>query len=385
MVVGLVRTNPNIAGMPQAIRDRMSLGQVADRDTFSGRLASTTEEKLQSLPVVGDWIRGRRQGAVDAWRNDLVNRVSPAGHTPIGDNTWERLADANRAYTSRYVAALRGQQVPPSRLFESQVAQITNNPRSGLSDRQQGEARDLVMRYYNSMFHGNSPNTGPAGTSPIIQGTQRGTPISIDAENAKGFEAFLTKQAAQYRKSDQPGASDMAQLFENLERAWSVSYRRALPSQSRIAIRGLDQSYAPYKTVERAAAYTGNDFGDFTPQQLVQAVRARTPQPRFSRGQGILQNEAASARDTLIDRVPNSGTADRTALASVATGALLSPMKTAATLGIAIPAMTTRTGRNIATGDTRLQEILRQLRMPGVGTASGMGLGDIMNPESSEQ
>lgn len=387
-IEGFVRTNPNVAALPRAIRDRLTLGQTADRDSLSGAVASSTEEKLQSVPLIGNIIRNARQGAIDNWRNDLVNRSAPRGFTPQGANTWERLDSAGQEYRNRYVAALRGHQVPPSRLFESQVASLTNNPRSGLTNQQQAEARDLVMRYYNSMFHGNSPATGPAGTSPIIQGAQRGTPVSIDANNAKGFEAFLTKQAMQYRKSNAPGASDMANLFEDLERAWSVSYRRALPSSARTNIRELDRTYAPFKTVERAAAYTGNDFGDFTPQQLVQAVRQRTPQARFSRGGGVLQQEAAAARDTLIDRVPNSGTADRALTVGAIGGAVLEPTVAAATLGLAVPAMTTRVGRNAMTGDTRLQEVLRLLRANsvarGAGPLAGIVGSDVMNTEYSE-
>jgi hypothetical protein len=388
-VEGLVKKNASVDALPKAIRDRMTLGQVANRNTLSGSIAASTEEKLQSVPLVGNIIRNSRQGATDSWRDELLARTGPRGRIPVGDDTWEKLSDSAQAYTKEYVSALRGKQIPPSRLFETQVASITNNPRSGLTNQQQGEVRDMVMRYYNSMFHGNSPATGPAGTGVVMQGGQRGTPVSIDAQNAKDFEGFLTKMAMQYRKSNAPGSSNMADMFDDMERAWSVSYRRALPSADRKTIKELDRTYAPFKTIERAAAYTGNDKGDFTPQQLVQAVRQRTPQSRFSRGGGILQRDAAAARDTLVDRIPNSGTADRAMTAGALVGAVTNPTEALITLGLAVPAMTTRAGRNVMTGDTKLQEILKALRANqgarNSGTVGGMVAADGLNPEYSEE
>lgn len=387
-IEGLIAKNPSIAKLPQKIRDSLTLGQTADRDTLLGRMASATEEKLQSIPLVGDLIRNARQGSTERWRDDLLQSVAPKGHTVSGANTREKLDDTYRAYQSRYGAALRNHQVNPSQLFETQVLNITNNPRSGLTQAQQEEVRNMVMRYYTSMFHGNNPATGPAGTAAALQGGARGSPISADAETAKSFEAFLTKQASQYAKSNAPGASNMAQMFDDLERAWSVSYRRQLPSSARMATKELDQGYAPYKTAERAGGYVGNDFGDFTPQQLLTAVRARTPANRFARGKGILQDEVQTARDTIIDRVPNSGTADRSTLAAVAGGLWADPVTAVATLGTAVPLMTTRAGRNMMTGDTKAQKLLQRLRVNDkirdFGPVAGPSFADIIDDPYQE-
>lgn len=387
MIKGVAK-NPSVSKLPQAIRDRLSLGQSVDRNTVGGKILSATEEKLQSVPIAGSIIRNKREGAVDAWRDDLVEGVAPAGFKPTGIGTRERIDSIHGEYAKRYAAALRNQQVPPSQLFESQVAKITNNPRSGLTRQQQAEMRDMVMDYYNSMFHGNNIPTGPAGTGVVTQGGHRGTPISIDADNAKGFEAFLTGKASQFRKSNAPGSADMAKMFDDLERAWSVSYRRALPSSSRKAIKELDQSYAPYKTVERAASYVGNDFGDFTPQQLVTAIRSRTPANKFARGQGILQDEGQAARDVLIDRTPNSGTADRALTFGMLTGLVTNPMETLATMGVAVPAMTTKTGKNLVLGDTKTQKLLQALRADKaaklLGAPTGAALNDLANEEFVE-
>jgi hypothetical protein len=389
-IEGVVQKNPSIMELPQKIRDKLSLGQTADRDGLMSRVMASTEEKLQSVPIIGDIIRKKREGARDSWRDDLVKRVSPGGFSPTGENTREKLASAYGEYKNRYASALANHQVGPSQLFESQVGKITNNPRSGLTSAEQAEIRKKAMDYYESIFHGNSPNTGPAGTAAVLQGGARGTPISADAATAKQFEAFLTGQASQYRKSNAPNAQNVAQMYDDLERAWSTSYKRQLPLQARRDTKALDQTYAPYKTVERAASYVGNDFGDFTPQQLLSAVKARTSGPKFARGGGILQDEAQAARDALVDRIPNSGTADRASTFAGMAGALYAdPMTAATTLGLAVPAMTTRVGRNIMTGDNPVQVMLKKLRVNNAarnsGALAGTSFADIAYPEYSEQ
>jgi hypothetical protein len=390
-IEGLVAKNPNIAALPQKIRDRMSLGQVADRNTLSGRIASTTEEKLQSVPFVGNRIKNYRQKAVDTWRDDVIEQGAPKGFIPQGGTPREKIADAYGEYGRRYSSALRGQQVSPSQLFESQVLKITNDPRSGMTQKAQDEVRDMTMNYYRSMFHGN-PQTAPPGTAPIIQGTQRGTAISADAETAKKFEAFLTKKAMEARKSNAPGASEQAKMFEDMERAWSVSYRRQLPSSTRRATRELDQTYPTHMNAQRAASYVGNDYGEFTPQQMVQAIRSRTSERKFAQQRGVGQTQAQVARDALPDKVPNSGTADRSAALGTIGGLVVDPVTTAKTYAASIPAllaMTTKTGRNATTGDTRVQALLQRMRvnealrlgMPVVGPS----LADISSSDYSEQ
>lgn len=388
MISGAAQRNPSTAKLPAAAADKMTLGQSVDRNTHLGRLLATTEERLQSVPVAGNIITNHRQAATDTWRDSLLNRVAPKGHIPVGANTREKLDDIYRAYSDRYSTALRNHQIPPSQLFESQVLNITNNPRSGLTAAQQAEVRDMAMNYYRSMFHGNNPATGPAGVGVVTQGGHRGAPISIDATNAKGFEAFLTGKAAQYRRSNTPGAPDMAKMFENLERAWSVAYRRSLPSSARVATKELDRGYAPYKTVERAAEAVGNDFGNFTPQQLLAAVKSRTPGSRFARGKGILQDEAQAARDTLIDRTPNSGTADRAMTFGALAGMVTDPATTGTTLGITVPTMVTRTGRNAVLGETKLQRLLQLMRANRAaemaGLPSGITFQDMITEETPE-
>lgn len=380
-IEGIVAKNPNIANLPTAVRDKLTLGQTADRNTLSGRIASATEEKMQSIPLVGERIRNSRAQATDTWRDAVLTAAAPKNTNFAGGTTREQLDKISREYATRYANALRGHQVGPSRLFESQLLKITNNPRSGLTDQQQREVQDMVGRYYQSMFHGNS-SAAPAGTGVVTQGGQRGTPISIDAENAKGFEAFLTKKAMEYGRSQAPGASDYARMFNELERAWSTSYRRALPSSARVATKELDRTYPSYKNVERAASYVGNEEGAFTPSQLVSAIRARSSAPQFARQRAPDQKAAQAARDTLPDQVPNSGTADRAVAMGTIGGLIVDPVTTAKMYGASIPAaamMTTRAGRNAMTGDTRIQEMLKQMRLneairtgaPVAGVAGG--------------
>lgn len=386
-IEGIVAKAPGLAKLPQKVRDMLTLGQSADRSTLSGRIAGATEEKLQSVPFAGSVIANARDRGVNSWRDNLLDEVTPSGSAPQGETTRDTVAGIYGEFKNRYKAALAGHQVPPSQMFETLVSKITNNPRSGLTSQQQAEVRDQAMRYYNSMFYG-AGQTGPAGTGVVMQGGQRGAAQFADAETAKNFEAFLTSQASQYRKSNAPNASSMAQMFDDLERAWSVSYRRNLPSSARLATRDLDQQYAPFKTVERAASSIGNDGGDFTPNQLLNAVKARTGTSRFARGEGILQDDAQNAKLLLGNHVPNSGTVDRASTLAALTGAVLDPVRTAATFAGAAGLTSTKAGRNLMLGDTRMQKLLQRMRaneaLRNTGALGGISFMDVANGDAPE-
>lgn len=360
---GLVPLSREIAKLPQKAREALTLGQAADKNTLPGKIVAGAEEKMSSLPLLGRVVAQQRQGGVDAFRDAVVDSTAPKGMNVVrnaGDTTWDTVDQIGREYTNRYSAALRGKTVTPSQLFESQALKMSQDPTRGLSQQEADAALQKAMRYYEHMMHA-QPQLAPAGTA-VMTG-QRGVPLGASGDQAKGFEAFLTKQARQAAKG---GSDDMASLYGDLERAWSTAYRRQLGPAGRAPLKELDQGYAPFKTVERAATYVGNDQGAFTPAQLLSAVKARTPLSRYARGDGLLQSEAGAGKQLLQNHVPNSGTADRALGAGALAGLLLDPSGMAQAGGTiaagALPLFLTKTGRNAMTGSTYTQQVLQRLR-----------------------
>ena len=368
-IQGLVPMSRYVMSLPQAIRDRLTLGQAADRATVAGKTAAATEEKLRSIPIAGEVVSKARHDAVNAWRNDLIDDVSPVGFTAAPGASRGRVADIADEFSTRYGNALRGNTINALPAFENRAASVLSDPQRGLVPAQREEAQRLIADYYDSMFP-----VGPNGVRNASSG-----------EAAKKFEQFLTAKAQQYSKSPTPGHQDMGRLFGDLERAWTVAYRSQLPLATRQALRPLDQQYAKFKTVERASAALQPTDGDFTPHQLLNAVAARTPKARFGQGEGLLQPEANTAKAVFQDMLPNSGTTDRALASAALLGAgAIDPTTTAISLGLALPTMATKTGRNIAMGETEVQHILKRLRLPEFTRATAAPFGAAVADELSD-
>jgi len=374
-ITGLVKVSRAAASLPKSVQDAATLGQIADRTTVGGKIASSIEEKARSIPIIGQAITAARERGANAWRDNVLENVTPDGHTPVGDTMRERLSNIQDEFTKRYAGALDGQQVGPLGAFEKRITKITTDPTRGLTEAEQAEARRKIMDYYNYM-HG----IDPTAQVPNI-------PRNITATQAKEFESFLTAQGRQYAKATTPGADNMARLFGDAEDAYTVAYRSQLPLARRQALAPLDQKYSPYKTVERAATAVGNDMGDFTPSQLLLASKARSRVPVFARGDGSMQKSADIGKHVFQDKLPNSGTIDR-GLGIAALGAFAAdPVGTTGKLAggglIMLPAFTTKIGKNTMTGNTRLQMMMQKLRMDqaarNAGVPAAQAFDDLVN------
>jgi hypothetical protein len=81
----------------------------------------------------------------------------------------------------------------------------------------------------------------------------------------------------------------------------------------------LDQAYAQFKVIQRAASSVAAKDGVFTPAMLHSAVKAQDrsmDKGRFARGDALMQDLSQSAKNVLSPTVPDSGTATRALLGS---------------------------------------------------------------------
>jgi hypothetical protein len=374
VIRGVVDKSDSLKHLSAKVRDSLTLGQTVDRNTIPGRVLASTEEVAQSVPLAGRIIASARDRGRDAWRDDLINQITPEGFVPVGTNIREKLSSIYGELQKRYQDTLAGHNIRPSPLFEKVIEAIAVDPRRGMTEQQRKELKDLVRGFYDSMFGSQTVKIlGANGKSVLAPLGPLNASLISDATAAKNFEAFLTAKANQYGMSSSPGAADMAKAFRDLERAWTVAYREQLPMETRQALASLDKLYAPYKTVEKASQSVANDYGDFTPAQFLNAVKSRSNKPAFGRGEAMLQDNAQVARELLMDRVANSGTVDRGIAAGALMGAVaVDPKVTLGTLGIGVPMMTTRIGRDFMTGDTKFQKLMQLLRADEAAETFGM-------------
>lgn len=390
VVRGIVPKSDAARALPQEVQDAATLGQVADKTTTMGRFINGTEEKIKSIFGLGNIVENARDRGANAWRDEIVDRVSPAGFRATAESTRDKLGQVYREFQDRYTKALRGHSITPSQQFEQRILAMTNDPKNGLSQRQAQEIADDIMRNYQGRFAAAPGNRGPAGTALTQPGVPP-TPIAMAGEEAKGFEGFLSGRARQYRKGQMPLDPDIARFYQNAEDVWSTVYRRQLGPQVRRELRPLDERYAPFKTVERAASSVGPIGGDFTSSQLTNAVASRTGKVRFGRGEGMLADDAQRGKSVFQDRVANSGTTDRAMLVGTMGGLIVDPVTTlsvGAGTAATLPMFTTAVGKNFMTGETRAQRFLRAMRaqdrLSEAGPAIGITGNELTNDRSIE-
>jgi hypothetical protein len=391
-IEGVVPKSAAARALPQNVQDAATLGQVADRATPAGRVAAALEERLTSVPIIGSGVKAARERGMDTWRDEVLKKASPEGFTAPntpGTPFRDRVGATYKEFKNRYTNALRGHTITPSQFFEQQVLRLTSDPKRGLPEDVTERIRKSVMNNYQSRFGATPPSAAPAGTGLAAPGSP-GVAMKMNAPEAKDFESFLSDMSRQYKMGQAPMDSNIAKLYDDMERAWSTAYKRQLGPGFRKQMEPLDQKYAPYKTVERAAGMVGNEGGAFTPAQLTNSVAARTGKARFGRGEGMLADDARAGKSVFEDKLPNSGTSDRSMLLGGAAALTIDPISTLTTAGAiraATPLFTSKAGKNAVTGDTKLQKLLQKMRANDaarqLGLPGGVMAQDLMVDEST--
>lgn len=288
-------TNPELALLNQG-GVRPTIGQTL------GGMANSVEEKLSSLPIVGDAISAARRNALNQWNNLAINRaVAPIGGQVEGTGS-SAIAKAGDMLSNAYNTALNsitGVQLDPQ--FSAQLSQL------------HGMAQNLVPKMrdkFNSVVQDTllsrvSPNGG------------------MLPETYKAVDSELGNMASKYGKSAVASESDFGDAVGQLQSLLNQQMRRSNP-QIADQLGNIDQGWANLVRVENAGTAAANNNGVFTPAQLMNAIKATEDTVRkrgVARGTALMQDVATAGQNVLSNKVPNSFTADRAGQAMLALGA----------------------------------------------------------------
>lgn len=272
---------------------RPTLGQrVADKGVI-GRAINTTEQALQSVPLVGSSIRGARQEARDQFQigafNEALKEVGeqlPKGMKPGTDphnyaqKTFERVyAEARGAMIFRSDDQL-----------VSEINQLAPDIAT-LGPQAQVRLKSIMDNRVNNR---------------VIDGQMSG-------KDFKRTVSDLDKHIATMRKGSNSEDQALADVIEGVKGAIEQSARRHSDPDAVALLDAADAGYAKLVRIENAAARAGGDAGTFTPNKFDRAVQQTSGGVRsksYLRGDGLMQDYAAAGKG-LEDTLPNSGTADR--------------------------------------------------------------------------
>lgn len=299
------------------------------------------EESWESVPVVGQLIKGARDNAKSGYQRAAIQEgAAPGAQIAQGDQA-SMLDEAYQSFQPLYDQA-KGFPVSP---------QIVNP--------------------------GANVPLASAITSAVAARGVRAT--AADREAVQGFlDDQLTKRVttsddllemrsvvrAEARDAAAQGDRAQSQLLRNADDAITQALESQLPPDALRTLRTADSKYGDYKTLERAVA--GAKDRQLSPTDISNAVAAGgkgTGQGSYARGGGGNLRELASAGKAVFDvKSPPTG-ARLAAIGLPAAAAATNPLALGAG-GALLGAIGTQTGRRLAQGGTQAQQALRQRLAP---------------------
>lgn len=272
-----------------------------------GGVANSVEEKLQSVPILGDAIRAARGRASDDLRAAAMDRAAkPVGESVRGLDGSEAVGELSKRIGKAYDEVLPKMGV--NVLDENFVGRMANL-REMVKTLPAEEARQfdaIIAREID----------GRVAKNGVLSG-----------QNLKSAWMALRDTAHQYSNSTD---AYQKQLGQAVKQAFQELKDHVATSNSAVnvsALKNADLAWANFKRVQRAAGSLGADEGNFTPAQLQSAVKAMDrskDKARFAEGDALMQDLSAVGKKRLSGKVPDSGTAGRVAMGAgaLASGAL---------------------------------------------------------------
>lgn len=303
-------TNPQVQTLRQE-GVRPTIGQTL------GGFANRVEEKLTSVPVVGDAISSARQRAASDLNRAAFNRaLAPIGQAlPEGMAGREAVQYVDDAISAGYNRLLPNLTVRADQQFNANLGNLRQMVRTGAMDPRAAQGFERILRNdVLAKFQGNQAMTG---------------------ETLKRVESDLGQQISRLSSSTDADQRLVGDALQQVRAELRDMLTRSNPNQAG-ELRTLNTAWANFKRVQRAASGLGAEDGIFSPAQLQSAVKAldrSKDKGRFADGRALMQDLSESGKTVLGSKVPDSGTPGRLFLSGGAAGAsLLDPTMTAPVL-----------------------------------------------------
>jgi hypothetical protein len=355
----------SIAPAPSAeVRSLMNRGVTPTPGQIMGGGANKLEERMASIPFLGDMVTGGRRRAMEDFNRAAINDVlSSIGKQSSGKIGREGIQEAENALRSEYDRLL------PQLTFaaDQQLVDEIVNLRSMASFLPEKEFTQFEKVLQQKI----GPKLGENGT--------------MDGESFKVLESELTRLAKQYKRDPSADANQLGDAIDEVLTSMRGNLERNNP-MFKDQLSAVNLGWAKFKRVQRAAtSQNRDDPGVFSPPQLQQAVKALDKSKdhgAFARGNALMQDLSESGTKVLGDKVPNSGTPERL-LGAMAVGGYFDPMTLLGTGALSLPY--TKAGqdtlaklfaRNSGPTTNVIADLIRRASLPASAGAGSAGLPD---------
>lgn len=275
-----------------------------------GPKAARLEEKLSSVPGLGDLIKDSQRNAIESFNRAAYNRVlDPLGKTydgPVGHTAVRKIGDT---LSQAYDDIMPHLQFAPDAQLQADLTAASAAKATMSNDA--AEQFDKIVK-----------NALPKGPTA--------------GEDLKDLESQLTFEIGRFGKSPNPNDQKISDALSEVRTAIMDNLARANPDVAD-SIKAIDTGWANLVRVERAA--NSGKGGVFTPEGLAVAVKAADQSVRkraVARGTALMQDLTEPGTEVLGKAYPDSGTAGRALIAGGALG-FLNPKALALGAAASIP------------------------------------------------
>lgn len=260
-----------------------------------GGIVNALEEKLQSVPIMGDMISVARKRANKGVEQAAFNRaLKPIGQKlPEGLSGNDAVAFTEQALRDKYDDVLgKIGAIKPDEKFNAKTLELKSMV-DGLK-MPDAEKQKFAL-----------------ALDDVMSSVDDNGVITSDAY--KALESSLGSQASMLGRSQNIYEAKMAPAVKQLQQNLKEMLDRQAGDLSG-ELKNANAGWANFKRVQKAASSVGSESGQFTPAQLQAAVKATDKskdKAAFARGNALMQDLSGAAKNVLGSKVPNSGTAER--------------------------------------------------------------------------
>jgi len=266
-----------------------------------GGWINRAEEKLQSLPLMGDGIAAARGRAVDQLNSAAINRATAPIGVKVDKIGQEGIKQAGNALSDAYDDVLAGLKVVK---FDQQWQQDFGQLKT-MARALPGSVKNTFSTKMKSLVEDRISKAG-----------------GMTAQTMKDLDSELGQLARRYSRSAIASEQDLGDAFLQAQSLLRTQVGRNSP-QAAERLKAINEGWANLVRVEAAGKAAINNEGVFSPAQLNMGIRQADKSTRgraVSRGDALMQ-DLGNAGAALGNKVPNSGTVDRAMLGGAGLGA----------------------------------------------------------------
>jgi hypothetical protein len=270
-----------------------------------GGKANALEEKLQSVPIMGDMISSARKNASSQFETAAYNRaLKPIGQElPKGLSGRDALIHTENTLKNSYDEVLNKiGAITPDEQFSSKVSSLESMVN-----------KQVMPKAEKAKF--------ASALNDVRQSIDENGVITSDAY--KALESSLGTDARKLATSTNIYEGKISPAVKQLQAELRDMLGRQAGDSAK-ELKATNTAWANFKRVQDAASKLGAENGNFSPAQLQNSIKTMGKNKgQFARGNALMQDLGDAGKSILGNKVADSGTAGRLLLGGGALGSYL--------------------------------------------------------------